>query len=374
METILQTWEQINFMASIETRLSNQTSNNIGSVKNWRGFRKLLLSHEEKLDPEKFFFPSTIFHNYFLTMLWYDMVPNMFYGWSRTSRRLYSISEEMQMRLEMTSIGNIRWEDITPPVPFFTIQLPIPIPDRKGFTADTLLVNFKRDSLYIIAVGMTMNEFKPLPKDLRAKLGRLLSNGKYNKLLDLLKKLRENQYCFVPGGNSLQIITKDWSKKVMIDNIDDPNAEFETMNDDGVRTTIPEDMEFWFPVLRIVVGLILHINLAQRPGEKKISISKINRDWTIDPTAVTNEADVVSIQYTQPLTEEERRIHGIIRKKGPREGLKELRSHYRDGHWRRPPGKGDDPDYPQTVEVSWTVVNKKRLPKEGLPSGVQKQV
>jgi hypothetical protein len=43
----------------------------------------------------------------------------------------------------------------------------------------------------------------------------------------------------------------------------------------------------------------------------------------------------------------------------------ELSCPFREGHWRRPPGKGDDPTAPRTVHVRPCIVRRDRLPKDG---------
>lgn len=47
----------------------------------------------------------------------------------------------------------------------------------------------------------------------------------------------------------------------------------------------------------------------------------------------------------------------------------ELCAHFRRGHWRRPPGQGDDPTASKTVWVRPTLVRRDRLPEGALPGG-----
>lgn len=113
----------------------------------------------------------------------------------------------------------------------------------------------------------------------------------------------------------------------------------------------------------------LHLDLAKTGGSGKVSVSTPNPDFTIDEKAVTDGAEIFSVQCEHTLSEHEYHIHALMREKGITGAMRELGSHFRSAHWRRPPGKGDDPEASKTVKVRWTLVNEKRLPEKASPRG-----
>lgn len=82
---------------------------------------------------------------------------------------------------------------------------------------------------------------------------------------------------------------------------------------------------------------------------------------------MTNDADVCTVSSIYRLTPEERKLigdHAVSRR-----GTVELCAHFRRGHWRRPPGKGDDPTAEKTVWVRPTLVCRDRLAAGSMPGG-----
>ena len=100
--------------------------------------------------------------------------------------------------------------------------------------------------------------------------------------------------------------------------------------------------------------------------------------WQIPPIStspgtVLSEADVCTVTYESILSPEDKRFFNLIQEKGLSQALKEMGTHFRCAHWRRPPGKGDDSSAPKTVHVKSAIVRPDRLPPDqGLPpsSGV----
>lgn len=368
IETMLQIWEQILFVAGAELRLAHPDVYT-GVLKHWRRLRTDILNRDKDFVPEDYRFPLDHYVEYFLTALSYDMLPPMLAGWSRSSRRVYSLTEDMQQMLELTAIGRVRWQDLYPPFPYFAVSLPLPLKGEHGNLLDTLFVEVRKNSLNIIALGNELEVFKPLPKGLRIQIGNAVSACDFAKLARISVNIRNQNYCYIPASAYLSEICGDPSKPVALDYTGD-DAKIEVINEAGVHKGGEETVRFWRPFVRIVVGLILHLELISRgTGKKSTVVSEPREKWTADPHAVIHEADILSVRLEQDLTEHERHIFRVIRAKGIDEAMKELCSHYRSAHWRRPPGKGNDPSYPQTVHVRWTIVNKRRLPPDGLPSG-----
>ena len=127
-------------------------------------------------------------------------------------------------------------------------------------------------------------------------------------------------------------------------------------------------------LLRVVVGLVLYLKTLPADSRHVSPPTQPFRSGLPDRKVITNRWEVCNVTSVIPLTREERVFYGIEGNlEQQRQAKRELSCHFREGHWRRPPGKGDDPTAPRTVHVRPCIVRRDRLPKDGgLPAGAIK--
>lgn len=368
LETMLRIWEQTMFVANAETRTSSEHCT--GAIKNWRSFRNAVLDRNKRITVEEFGVPDKIFYNYFVEVITYQFFPHVFANWSRSSRRVYSLSQDMQIDLELTSVAGITWQDVNPPFPCFVINLPIPVPGLFNNLIDTLVVEFKKGWLHVIALGDELDSFKPLPDELRKKIASAARNQNFAKLQGLCAQARTQQHFYIPANQYGEIRHGNLSEEIIPDRLEVEDLTFDSIRPPDEKEK-KRSLRFWIPIYRIIIGLCMHLEDLQQSNVETSpqGDQKQNSPVTTDPKAVTSTENLLTVNYGGQLTAEERRIHGIIRRVGSIEALRELGSHFRSAHRRRPPGQGDNPTARKSVKVKWTIVNEARLPVDALPSG-----
>jgi hypothetical protein len=118
---------------------------------------------------------------------------------------------------------------------------------------------------------------------------------------------------------------------------------------------------------RIVFGLCQYVAAARTANATEVW-RPVRKGSAKGHASITDEAEVCMVQSHHNFTVEEKAvIHGIIC--GGGNIAKQISAHFRIGHWRRPPGKGNDPSYPKTVWVRPTLVLRGDLEGPGLPGG-----
>jgi hypothetical protein len=374
MESILRIWEQILFVASAELRATLPEAV-VGAIKNWRRFRETVLDLSQPFPLGDFQMPQILFRDYFLTFMGYNALPEFVSGWSRSSRRVYSLTLDMQRMLELTAIGHVTWDDLNPPFPYFIVSLPIPILNTQGGALvpnkiDTLLVslNKERRRIEIFPLGEELESFKLLTPELRRRTGVLVKGGNLAKLQHHFDQLRKGNYCFIPPNAFIEHSCGS-QFPIFPDNFNNETINVKAWNEKGTIVMKDEQLEWWRPIFRIVLGLCLHLDLGHESDRAKSKTFVLREHFTHDEKAVTDGADICSVQLEHELSEDERSIHTLFREKGVTGAMKEIGSHFRGGYWRRPPGYGSDPTATKSVRVRWTIVNQRRLPSGALPAG-----
>lgn len=374
LETMLRIWEQTMFVASAELRLTSPDSCT-GAVKNWSKFRKTVIDLAHPYNREDFWMPKEQFRNYFVDVITYDFFPEAFASWSRSSRRVYSLSEDMQVDLELTSVSGITWNDLRPPFPCFVVKLPIPLKGMFKNQIDTLLVEIKPGIIRITTLGNELDSFKTMPPQMKNGIASASHHRNIRKLVARCTEARSGGYLYIPANQYGERLCNRLDREIVPDKHDVEKVEWVTATPQ-TETEKDQTLKFWIPIYRIVIGLCAHLDdLKDRvTDETSVKPPSTPHEITEDPNAITSTANLTLLTCEHSLTDEERRIHGIIREKGSIEALRELGAHYRGAHRRRPPGKGNDPTARKSVKVRWTIVNEDRLPEHALPAGAVVEV
>jgi len=378
MEQLLQMWENkmqlVEGVIAMEAEFDGKPEAReslSGSLVNWRNIRKALLSRKP-LDKKAFSITDYALGKFFDSSAVYTYVPEIMSLWSRTSRRIYCPTPDMQRSLELTSLGKVSWNDIHPPFPSFGLVLPLPISWQHGEAVrpdiDFIYVQFEANKVLIMTLGKDFDTRLYLPEKRSAAMSQALKAGDLTGLARMSAELSVRYYgtpaihFMIMGKDSLEPIADELDEEIMT-----------LVTEDGKQSKKEEVMpDYWKLIVRIVAGLCLHLETSskERVTAPRVKTSK----WAgLAPLMrgakmVTAESQVCSIDTVRPLSPVEREMHGLLRNAGSK--AVSMSVHFRSAHWRKKAGTAKDPKAPKCVHVDWAIVNEHHLNGEsGLPMG-----
>jgi len=333
-----------------------------GPAKHWMGYREHLTKiHKDGFDQAKFVGLS----------VWQGAKPETYprqrliaaqvASWTRSSRRIYHIPEDLQLLLATTTLDDVNWNMVQWPFESFLITFDVPL----------LLGGEEIDSILVC------EEFSDERLD-----------GKIKSILAIPKRLKTQKEVFL--GDQSERIKRAIKKKdfeyasgkirgIIANRLDNLSPEIlmiksDAFSEGGIARAF--EKENWEDVgmqkiLRLTFGLLLY--LQSLPS----SVTS-PRGWTTQKTEtrishsnkITLAAEVCDVASVYKLTESERSVFRM----GLRNVSVEVSPHYREGHWRRPPGKGNDPSHRKTVWVRPTIVRIDKLEDGGLPGGSKEKL
>ncbi|MDB5259476.1 MAG: hypothetical protein JWO73_684 [Candidatus Taylorbacteria bacterium] len=351
-------------------------------------FRKFILSRNP-VYPEKFKFPE---NPRLIKMLesWDPGVTNGMRGaslfpikihhWCMQSRRVYSLSEDLQQFLEIASVEKIQWQDITFPFDSFCITLPTPIEETeiegfKGAKYDTILFSKKKVGtqtlIQLDLLPTILDRSVPLQRNGIERIEDCIRNKRFKKARTLLNEIDRTPMNVYSYGASFSVSQEQWMASAM--------ASFSHVvrleGSKGSEENVPKSQLL---AMRTVIGLCLYLeSLAgkrNKQGGDQQKWKKAEVESTPDTRAAIQEAEICDISYEQSLNDDEKKLFKLIRQKGLKRALIEMGAHFRCAHWRRRRGFGNDPSAPKAVYVRSAMVRHDRLPESGLPPGVETNV
>ncbi len=328
-----------------------------GPAEHWREYRKHLTRiHVDGFDYEKFVGMP----------VWQGAKPETYprqrllaaqvASWTKSSRRIYHIPEDLQLLLAATTLDDVNWDMVRWPFESFLITFDLPL----------LLDGEEIDSILIC------DEFSDKRWD-----------GKIKSILALPKKLKTQKEVFL--GDQVERIQKAIEKKefayasekignIIANRLYSLSPEVlmiksEAFSEGGFAREF-EKRDWEDPgmqkVLRLTFGLLLYLqslpSSVTAPKGWQPQKPETHRNHS---NKITLAAEVCNVASVYKLTEKEKMVFRI----GLRSVTVEVSPHYREGHWRRPPGKGDDPSHPKTVWVRPTIVRMDKLEDGGIPGG-----
>jgi len=277
-------------------------------------------------------------------------------SWTRSSRRIYHIPEDLQLLLTATTLDDVNWSMIRWPFESFLITFDLPLV-LGGEEIDSILV---------------CDEFSDKKWE-----------GKIKIILAIPRKLKTQQEVFL-GDQSERILkaierndfayASEKIHAIITNRLDNLCPEMlviksDAFSHDGIAAKF--EKEEWEDVgmqkvLRLVFGLLLYLqslpSSVTAPKGWQPQKPEVHRNHS---NKITLAAEVCNVASVYKLTEKEKEIFKV----GLRSVSVEVSPHYREGHWRRPPGKGADPNHPKTVWVRPTIVRMDKLEDGGLPGG-----
>lgn len=327
-----------------------------GPVKNWKDLRKALLRiHSDGFDNEKFAGPSITEHA--LSQKEFEfgqsrMIASRVAEWTRSSRRVYFVPTDLQLLLSTTSLKDVDWSMINWPFDSFLISFEIPVKHR-GKQIDSVLVSKERVGEHKIMVIETIATDLPT-------IESVFVGNQIQRIETALRK-EDFEYASEKLGGA-------YTNRLAIGGGDIWLASEKTFKPGGLAEkfeNLGEDPESKI-IFRLMFGLLLY--LQSRPHKELAP-----KGW--EPSAfercegpakvIRIESEVCIVKSIYKLTDTERSVLGPAL----RGGYVEVSPHHREGHWRRPPGKGDDPNHPKTVWVRPTIVRGDKLVDGTLPVG-----
>lgn len=289
--------------------------------------------------------------------------------WCTNSRRVYSITEELQAILDATSLDGVIWQDVSFPFASYALSLKNPVVDPEGDLFDFIIVTIysvvedngsRSPRIGLFFFSRECDEYEPMTEDNRQNFRIRMRRGEWEHILKIRQSFAEkiNRICC----SYIKLMGTDFNEHVL------STAERVYASCEPSRYSKDSSVNVWDSMIRIVVGMCLYLKTLPSKSPHQSEWRPVPRSGLPDPRAISNEAQICTVSSCYTLTTEERVMLGL---QGTRQekAAYELSCHFRQGHWRRAPGYGNNPDAPKTVHVRPCIVRKDRLREGELPGG-----
>ena len=344
-----------------------------GGAANWKRLRNALLhirpdmTNEElvaHIDPYRVWSREGISAELAEVEACLDWVPFTLSQWTRDSRRVFTLSHDLQTLLNATSLEGVTWDDIKMPFRSFVVTLAKPIiatlpPERSGMTHefDTIVVctqtpeGYDEKSCSFWALPNQIDSYRPISATQRRELEESVRRGNWHQVERFCRKELSNRWN--PGFNfTIDSNFRSTHVSKIADSLDRPVD----------RTECDQ-------VIRIIMGVCLYLKSLPATSSHVSSWKNDEILPTDRGACVTEEAKVctVSTQFKLSTRERvafERNIDEVMNSPSYT-----LSPHFRRGFWHRPRGKGNDPAAPKTEWTRPTIVNEHLLKDGELPKG-----
>lgn len=372
LEQALQYWEELCFLGRYALEAGRGSGKDgipapAGPLIHYRELRNHLLERGD-FDADRFFRPTQIAHDY---LRQFASIPQFLHAWSSCSRRVYQVTQELQLLLGATSLEGIAWNDITWPFNAFALMFDVPIIDGHENKLDFALVYVdehqglmsSREGLEVrvMLFSEDFERFTPFSHAGKKQILRAVKRRRWSEVSRLVDK------CTMKWRGNMSIVTfgifSDPSDSHLVTT---PRSErmYQDHRELGLVPFDQEDHPEYDVATRIIAGLCLYLTSLPSGSSHRSSWQSPPRGRP-DPKAVTNGAEVCTVTNIHKLGS---RLQRAL--ESDYSG-REMPAGWRCGHWRRPPGKGDDPIAKKTVLVHPYEVRKDRLGDDELPGGTK---
>lgn len=335
---------------------------NIGILQNYKHFRNYLLG-TTPLKRQDFRIPDV---SEKASIPFYGEHQGAFHDiverWVRGSKRVYALSEDLQLQIEHTSIKDVTWREIKLPFESFAISLRHPLEYMERKWGLIIAARETDSSVGIYLVSDDTANYTPIREEKKQRIEKALKQS--NRAISLKETRRALNRVLTQSGVTGMIIN-DGQANVL-----------ESIATEPIRTQ--EVRDFALSVIRIVAGFPLFLMHSENrtlysPGidneaEKSEGLATDSRQS--QRRRVTNAMNVCLVDSIISFSEQQREI---LRTRSSRSGY-EVSCHFREGHWRRPPGKGDDLTAAKTIWIPPTIVRRDRLQQgDAIPGTLKKK-
>jgi len=372
LEELLRIWENTFFVDSVLTREGLLTQDKVvvphtGPLKHWRSLRAHLLEvgGGAVYDQERFSLSDPLLKKVYSE---HASFPHFLAEWTRSSRRVFHLTEELQALLLAMSLGEMRWTDILLPFDSFMITLERPILCGVEPFDAMLVVRIHHEDpgqagIHVKLISQSIQDVKALSDIDKRAWESTVRKGR--STMDRRMSLRGSR----DGTLSLEA-TIAWT---LLENLlaavplsEGVDTEFrkQEARPEGPLSEqqIASTMNLGFQLL---AGLCLYL-VSLPPGSPHRS------EWRPgtspgkpDPRSITQTSRVCDLTSSFTLSSEERDAY--LGK--PHAAGSEKSVHFRRGHFRRARGSGHDPTAPKVVLVRPTLVRADRLVEGAIPGG-----
>lgn len=320
------------------------------------------LSHSLGKPFDRKFLPEEIMHESNWT--WY-MLPIFFHAWVNNSKRVYHLSKALANMFLVTSLKKVNCEDIHFPFGSFVLTLDSPLTDAQGRSFDCLVFAdnidlYGEENMGIILLDTMWKSVKVIDQEATEKIRWAIRKKRWDKI-----KKKIEQHNAYTKANPVSIVRYYIAKQKWSGEITDFVRQYR-----GALREDNQDDELWLKVFHILMGLCFFFqNLPNSVIKEQIRpicrpVAKIEKSET---ARIFASSQIFSFAWENILSQEENEIFGRINVEHLA-GI-EISPHFRCGHWRRPPGFGQDPSHPKTVWVRPCIINADKLKEGELPEG-----
>ncbi len=384
LEQVLRVWEDFWLVTSLVVKYHFSPDQRVGLPMYWQDFRHHLKNEVDQLngiDAARFtIHPKTISTNTFLSE-----IQVLLASWTQHSRRIFTLTPDLQILLDATSLEGVTFNDVELPFQTFAIALPQPLIDTVGNKHDFIVVSNqylnKGDpvrTLIIQLINSSFGQYVPLTEEEKRRIRKAEAQknlpkirGYYNRYKSRFEKIFPCgsgfgcRYEEIQNAPVLEIAQKIFDKmlqdetrdKVSLGEVDTP---FERCS---------KELNVWHSATRTVVGFCLYLKSLpnnsphRKPWQKPEPIASVTRPITAD-------AEVCEVESQFALTAEER-VAFSEPEGQPTRSFGEKCCHFRRGFWCRPHGLGNDPTAKKTEHRRPTIVRKDKLRPGELPRGAE---
>lgn len=337
-------------------------------------YRKHLLQAVDGKFDERFLFAKTESGMY----TGHSRLGQALFQWCKHSRVVYSIDDDLRLLLHSSRFDSGLWREIPWPFQSFVVTLDKPVETDDGVFVDTILfavLNERGESKKYLSIFLPvgLDDYKPGGERDKERLLLMLKRGNLKEVERIVARQDREMarthafiaYSVMDSNPGDDVMLGDEAEANVIDS--DTLATGQVMTDDGNRAR--------YYLARMTAALACYIASlppaqVQQSKQSSVKIQPpiIKRD---DPRLVSTTANVFRLASEHKLTPDER---GELEQQIAKERTGMMIPHPRRGHFRRPPGSGNDPNAPRTVWVHETIVNRKHLPDMSLPGGTHVKV
>jgi hypothetical protein len=362
-----------------------------GPVGNWRSFRRYLLhsvastEESESFDSKRFELqidPSPMMvlqaRNREKWKLFDPLLPCFFPSllgvWMGNSRRIFSLSPDLQMLINATSLEGIHLGDLKLPFAAFAIELPLPIVGAGGDRFDMILFGQfgeKTPGRSNGGMGLLISErcvtYTPFSLSFKREVEELARRKRWERLD---RKLTFMDKHLSEYNNMHRLMFWDEA-----DN-DVPVLEHILGSSERKLAGRPKEVGLVFDdvayqqSIRTLAGMALYLRTLPPVSKNRTEWQRVDIEPLAMPVQViTDEAQVCMLSTEFTLSPEERTVLGSPTVNEELAGCMQKNPHFRRGFWKRPHGQGHNPDAEKTIWVRPTIVNRHLLKEGELPQG-----
>lgn len=319
-------------------------------------------------------------------------LPRYLFRWTSQSRRIYDVSREATATMMVSKFTTMRWRDVQWPFKSFAMRFAKPVHEEDGY--DFFLVNITDGSLEVLLLSNQLESYDFLPPVKQQRIERLFRQGRIAAVGDKINALARIRRPMPPiAGTSVLIEDPDQLVSEALENTFRKSLEYTDRLRRNTRTllegkNIPEhirrlagrvttNVSYDDRVARERSEVNVHLPIALSVylaalayGRSNLIVSEKGKEVKDKKSAqrgrsISDPDFVCEVQSTIQFSGSELEAIEACRT----QAMREVSTHFRQFHMRRPPGKGHIETEPKTVPVRATIVNEAKTSQGELPGG-----